>query len=308
MTDKTKGLWLAVSGCTCWGMSGVAAQYLFTKTTVTPMWLVGVRLFIAGVLLIIWGLMTSPKEVFGVWRHWQDAVMIVVFAFCGMIPSQFSYFMAIKYGNAPTATILQFLGPLFIIAYIAIAHWRLPRRIDVVSMAIALFGTYLLVTKGQFDSLELAPIAVFWGVMAAVGQALYTLTPIRLLKRFDAKLVTGWAMLVGSLAFTPHVVISPMPHLSVLGWGAVLFVATIGTMLAYMLYLQSLKYILPATTGMLSLFEPLTATVLSILILHTAFGLPEMLGGLFILATAFLQAWAVHRVPTVKKKRRPNRV
>lgn len=302
MADKTKGLWLAISGCTCWGMSGVAAQYLFTSSGVTPFWLVGMRLFISGVLLIIWGLLTSPKAVFSIWRHWQDGIMIVVFAFCGMIPSQFSYFMAIKYGNAPTATILQFLGPLFIIAYVAIAHWRLPRRIDIISMAIALFGTYLLVTKGQFDSLQLAPPAVFWGVMAALGQALYTLTPIRLLNRFDAKLVTGWAMLVGSLAFMPHVLTTPMPHLPALGWGAVLFVATVGTMLAYLLYLQSLKYILPATTGMLSSFEPLTATILSILILHTAFGLPEMLGGLFILATAFLQAWAVRRVPTIKAK------
>nr|WP_252904420.1 EamA family transporter [Secundilactobacillus silagei] len=69
-----------------------------------------------------------------------------------MIPSQFSYFMAIKHGNAPTATILQFLGPIFIIIYVAIRHWRMPRRIDVISMLIALLGTYLLVTKGSFDS------------------------------------------------------------------------------------------------------------------------------------------------------------
>ncbi|WP_054655320.1 hypothetical protein [Secundilactobacillus silagei] len=50
-------------------------------------------------------------------------------------------------------------------------------------MLIALLGTYLLVTKGRLDSLQLAPGAVFWGVGAGVSQALYTLIPIPLLKK-----------------------------------------------------------------------------------------------------------------------------
>nr|WP_281349185.1 DMT family transporter [Secundilactobacillus folii] len=169
-------------------------------------------------------------------------------------------------------------------------------------MAVALFGTYLLVTKGQFDSLQLAPAAVFWGVSAGVGQALYTLIPIRLLRQYDAKVVTGWAMIIGSLVFLPHNLSQPLPALNAVGWAGVLFVATFGTMFAYLLYLQSLDYILPATTGMLSSFEPLTATVLSIIVLHTAFGVPEMIGGAMILATAFLQAMAVRGPhPTTQK-------
>ncbi len=42
--------------------------------------------------------------------------------------------------------------------------------------------------------------------MAGVGQALYTLIPIRLLKKYDAKIVTGWAMLIGGLVFMPHLI------------------------------------------------------------------------------------------------------
>ncbi|MFC6253778.1 DMT family transporter [Secundilactobacillus hailunensis] len=295
MTDKHKGLTFAIVGTTLWGMSGVTAQYLFARQPIEPAWLVGIRLAIAGILLVIWGAFSNFHELISIWRDRHDWLLLIIFALCGMIPSQFSYFMAIKHGNAPTATILQFLGPIFIIIYVAIRHWRMPRRIDVISMLIALLGTYLLVTKGSFDSLQLAPAAVFWGVMAGVSQALYTLIPISLLKKYDAKIVTGWAMLIGSLVFMPHILTSPMPKLNVAGWLGVLFVATFGTMFAYLLYLKSLNFILPATTGMLSSFEPLTATFLSIVVLHTAFGLPEMLGGAMILATAFLQAWAVSR-------------
>lgn len=302
MTDKHKGLTFAIVGTTLWGMSGVTAQYLFSRQPIEPAWLVGIRLAIAGILLVIWGAFSNFHELIAIWRDRHDWPLLIAFALFGMIPSQFSYFMAIKHGNAPTATILQFLGPVFIIIYVALRHWRLPRRIDVISMLIALFGTYLLVTKGSFDRLQLAPAAVFWGVMAGVSQALYTLIPIRLLKKYDAKIVTGWAMLIGSLVFMPHILTSPMPKLDTAGWLGVLFVATFGTMFAYLFYLKSLNFILPATTGMLSSFEPLTATFLSIVILHTAFGLPEMLGGAMILATAFLQAWAVSKPKKVIKK------
>lgn len=293
MTGKHKGLTFAIVGTTFWGMSGVTAQYLFADQPVEPGWLVGVRMGIAGLLLVIWSAFSNRDQVLTIWRDWRDWTLLIAFAVFGMIPSQYSYFMAVKHGNAPTATILQFLGPLFIIIYLALRHLEWPRRIDMISMIIALFGTYLLVTKGQFDSLQLAPAAVFWGIMAGVGQALYTLIPIRLLRKYDAKVVTGWAMLLGSLVFLPHNLTTPLPALNAVGWLGVLFVATFGTMFAYLLYLQSLNYILPATTGMLSSFEPLTATVLSILVLHTAFGIPEMLGGVMILATAFLQAMAV---------------
>lgn len=297
MTTKTKGLICAIVGTTFWGMSGCAAQFLFSDLAVKPAWLVSVRLLISGVLLLVWSTVTTPKQVMPVWHKKRDAALLVGFALFGMVPSQFSYFMAVKYGNAPTATILQFLGPLFIIIYLAIANWQLPRRIDAISMAVALFGTYLLVTKGQFTSLQLAPPAIFWGVMAGVGQALYTLIPIRLLKTYDAKVVTGWAMLIGSIAFLPHLLTTPMPKLPLIGWAGVLFVATVGTMFAYLLYLQSLQYLKPSTTGMLSSFEPFTATILSVVLLHTAFGLPETLGGIMILATAFLQAFAVNGMP-----------
>nr|WP_243686307.1 EamA family transporter [Lentilactobacillus rapi] len=65
-----------------------------------------------------------------------------------------------------------------------------------------------------------------------------------------------------------------------------------GTMLAYLFYLQSLSYIQPTTASVLGSFEPLSATILSILLLGISFGLPETIGGILILGTVGLQSWA----------------
>lgn len=179
--QKLKGVSFAVIGAIFWGASGIFTQTLFTDAGVKPLWLVGIRLFFAGLLLLLWSGVQEPRMFLAIWKNRHDAILMIVFAFLGMVPSQLTYFLAINAGNAATATILQFLGPVFILLYVAFATHQMPRRIDFVSITLALIGTYLLVTRGHLTGLSLAPAAVFWGIMAGVSQALYTLLPRTLL-------------------------------------------------------------------------------------------------------------------------------
>ena len=57
---------------------------------------------------------------------------------------------------------------------------------------------------------------------------------------------------------------------------------------AFSLYLRGVKLIGGYVAMLLTSFEPLTATVISILWLHISFGLPEVIGGLLIVSTIFL--------------------
>ena len=71
------------------------------------------------------------------------------------------------------------------------------------------------------------------------------------------------------------------------------YIVIFGTMASYLCYLQSVKYIPASTTGMLSAFEPLTANVLSVLWFHETLRAFQILGDVFILSIAFLQAMAL---------------
>lgn len=64
-------------------------------------------------------------------------IMLIIFAFLGMGSSQLSYFVAVKYSNAPTATVIQFLAPVFIIIYSSLRSKMWPRRIDAISIVVA---------------------------------------------------------------------------------------------------------------------------------------------------------------------------
>lgn len=290
MTDKQKGFFYAIMGPVLWGFSGSIAQYLFTEESIPTQWIVGIRLIFAGLMLVIWCYFADSKELFVILKKPRYVIQLLAFGLLGMLPAQYTYFMAIKYGNAPTATVLQFLGPLFIILYLSLRKLQWPRRIDIISIALALLGTFLLVTHGHIGQLMLSPAAIFWGVCAGLSQASYTLLPRELLKRFDARIVTGWSMLLGGIVFAPFADLTNVPTLTGTAWIAIIFIITGGTMFSYLFYLQSLNYLTPSTTGMLSAFEPLTATVLAVTLLNTKVSGAELIGALLILGITFLQA------------------
>jgi hypothetical protein len=61
-----------------------------------------------------------------------------------MLAVQYTYFAAIKHGNAATATILQYLAPVFITGYAAIRAKRFPAVKEVVALVLAFVGTFFL--------------------------------------------------------------------------------------------------------------------------------------------------------------------
>ncbi len=65
-------------------------------------------------------------------------------------------------------------------------------------------------------------------------------------------------------------------------------VILIGTVVAFWCYLASTKYVSPAVTGLLVSFEPLSAVVLSALLLGVTFGAWELAGAGAILANLVL--------------------
>ncbi len=68
----------------------------------------------------------------------------------------------------------------------------------------------------------------------------------------------------------------------------ILLVVVFGTLVPFLLYLDSLRFLQPSETGLLSCAEPLTAAVLAVWWLGVPFGPGEWLGALLITGTVIL--------------------
>lgn len=111
---RIKGIMLVVIGAGLWGISGTAAQYLFQNKDFSPDWLAVIRMLVSGVILLLYASLKSRQNIWRVWSTKRNVMGIILFGIIGMLGVQYSYFAAIKYGNAATATILQYLSPVII--------------------------------------------------------------------------------------------------------------------------------------------------------------------------------------------------
>lgn len=283
---RVLGIVLVLTGATLWGISGTVAQFLFQEKGFSTEWLTVIRLLVAGVVLLSIAHLKERKKVWAVWRSKNGAMSIILFGILGMLAVQYTYFAAIEHGNAATATILQYLAPAIITCYLALRSRRLPSFTIILSVVIAIIGTFLLVTGGKLQSLSISGWAVFWGIASAFALSFYTLQPLRLLADWGAKIVVGWGMLIGGVTFSfihpPWQVQGDWTLSSV---AAVLFVIIFGTIIAFYFYLESTTYIAASKVSLLASVEPLSATFLSILWFHIPFGLAEWVGTILILAT-----------------------
>lgn len=287
--NHTKGVALVITAALFWGISGTVSQYLFQDLHISTEWLTTVRLLSAGILLTLIAYKSEGLRIFDIWRNKADILGVSIFGVVGMIGVQYTYLAAINHGNAATATVMQYLGPVLVTSYYVLIAKRRPTKKEIAAVALALFGTFLLVTHGNVNTLSISIQGFFWGILSAFGLAFYTIQPINLLRRWGSTVVVGWGMIIGGVIFSfvhPPWQFEGQWHLSTNF--AFLFIVVCGTVLAFYSYLESLKYLTASETSLLACAEPLSAAVTSVLFLSVSFGWVDWLGTACILLTIVL--------------------
>jgi drug/metabolite transporter (DMT)-like permease len=285
---------MVLAGATFWGLSGTVAQGLFQHAGFYPIQLVIIRMLVAGVLLLASIAVAKGRTALtGIWRHPGHWWRLLVFGVIGLAGVQYTYFAAIQASNAATATLLQYLGPVMLMIWMATRGHRRPGTIQVLATLLALAGTWLLIVGGSSHAIPTSTAAVVWGLLSAAFLAFYTAFPTNLMDVHGTLPVVGYGLFLGGVAM--------LPFASIGRWGLtrwdletvamVAFVVVVGTLAAFTLYLAAVVTLRPAQASVLASAEPLAATLAAVIWLHTPWTLMESLGGLFIVTTVVLLAW-----------------
>lgn len=292
---KTRRLWtfLAAMAAVMWGISGLFAKGLFNiSSKITPMWLTQIRLIVFGIVLLILAAILKQKPV-ATLKNRHDAWVILAYGIFGLLPVQLFYFMCIQVANASIATILQFIGPFFVLGYLALTHKQVMRRLDILAAICAFIGVFLLSTHGQFNHLAITPVALFWGLLSAVGEATYTLIPVNIVKRVSSMVVTGWGMLFAGISLVIiHPQFQAIPNKPAV-WFYTGAVIVIGTIIPFQIMANALRYVVPSTASLLDAFEPFSATVGSVICFGLVMMPMDWVGSILVV----LAAMALNFVP-----------
>jgi len=278
-----------VTAAILFGVGGTFAQFLFQQRGVNIDWLVTMRLLSAGSALLLISAARQGRAVLAIWR--EDAVPVILFGLVGMMPVQYTYMAAIDASNTATATVLQFTAPAMIAIWLALRGRRWPDVRELAAIGLAMLGTFFLVSHGKLGALSITPLALFWGLASAVAAAFNSIQPAKLLRKYGASLVGGWAMLVGGAALSfVHAPWRIEGRWDVPAFGFMAFILVFGTLVAFYLYIKALHLIGAQKSSLLTCAEPLSAAVLAVWWLNVSWGAMDWLGTICILVTIVLLA------------------
>ena len=288
MSKIAKGTILTLVAGIAWGLSGTSGQYLMTHGFPVLV-LTNIRLFIAGLLLVLYMVLTNRRKLIEMLKDQKAMISLTLFALLGLLLNQFAYLKSIYESNAGTATVLQYVCPVGILAYTCLKDRVAPTVTEVLSMILAVGGTFLIATHGQLNQLSVTPAGLFWGLFAAFTYALYILIPIQLIKAWGSIPVIGVGMMLAGIVLTPfsgilrfHWQLSMEVYLALAG------IILVGTIIAYTLFLKGTSSVGPVKSSLLAAVEPISAVFFAFLIMHEQFYFLDFVGMFMILSAVAL--------------------
>lgn len=281
--DRWRGYLMVIGATLCWGIMATVAKLLFRDRGVDPLFLVVVRAYLATLTLFAALAILGPARLRIARRDcWAAAIVGIG----GLATNNFLYFEAIHLTSVATALLLQYQAPILVALYaILVQRQRLSRRL-VLSLVLALSGCVLVVRV--YDPAVLRPnlLGVAAGLGTAFAFAFYILASRAALKTVHPWTLLAYAYLAASLAWA--VVIPPwqifVRPFDGGTWWAFLAVATIGTVIPFGLFIHGLKFLPPTQAGIVSMLEPVVATVAAYFVLGETLLPLQILGGGLVLA------------------------
>ena len=283
MSKAFKGTLFTVIAGIAWGLSGTSGQYLMAHG-ISALVLTNIRLIIAGLLLVLLSYIKSKEQFLAFLKDQSTLFSLLLFSLFGLFLNQLAYLSAIQETNAGTATVLQYVCPVGILAYTCIKDKVAPSIAEIISMILAIGGTFLIATHGQLDQLSMTPAGLFWGLFSALTYALYIILPIKLIQKWGSILVIGVGMTISGFVAVPFTGIIgarlPMSFDIFLAFSGIIL---IGTVFAYTAFLKGSSMIGPVKSSLLASIEPISAVFFAFIIMGDIFYPVEFLGMAMIL-------------------------
>ena len=284
------GLTLAVVSAATFGTSGTFGSSLIDAGW-SPAAAVLTRIAASALILTIPALV----QLRGRWARLRRAGgRVAAYGLVAVAGCQLFYFNAIERMPVGVALLLEYLGTVLVVGWLWLRHGQRPRRLTVAGAVAAIAGLGMVLNLTGPARID--PIGVIWGLLAAVGLAVYFLLSAAADEEPLPPIVVAWAgMCVGAAT------------LAALGWIGVLSLTTragnvdfllhrvswvvpvlglslLAAVIAYVAGIGAARRLGAKLASFIGLAEVLFAILFAWLLLGQSPSAVQFLGGAFILA------------------------
>ncbi len=288
--EKSLGLLLALGSALAFGGSGVAAKPLI-EAGLAPLHVVWLR--VAGAALVMLPLAVRHRDL-----PRRRPALLAGFGLLAVAGVQACYFAAISRIPVGVALLVEYLAPALVLGWVRFVQRRPVSRAAALGVVLAAGGLACVVEVWsglRFDALGLAlalaaaccQVGYFVLADHGGGEGVDPLGVIAYGLLVGAGLLTvvarpwemDWSVLGGSARM--HGV--AVPAVALLVW-----IVLVATVVAYVTGVLSVRRLSPQVAGVVACLEAVVATVLAWVLLGERLGAPQVLGGVVVLAGAFI--------------------
>jgi len=273
---EMRGYLLIIIASVLWGTLGIFAKLSF-EYGILPETLIALRLVI-GFATLLSILIVIDKDSLKIQK--MDILLLSIFGVFAIAFQRISYFYALSLTTATIAAILFYTYPVFVTlsAYVFLKETISLR--EWLAIILTFLGVALVVKVYEASSLNVNGIGIFFGFLSSLLFVFYFMVTKKLREKYASWTLTLYGDGIGALTLTP---ILSFSFLQILAfplelWLLILTIAWIPSLLAYLLYSYALKYVKSSKGSVISVIEPLSATLFSVIFLGESLEILQIMG------------------------------
>lgn len=217
--------------------------------------------------------------------------VLVLGIFGGALPIVLLY-LSYNYISIGLATTLHFIYPLVIVIVSSLLFHEKMTKIRLIAVIFVTVGIFLFVDISRASD----KLGIVLALLSGIFYSFYVIYMERSgLENMDYVKLTFYIMVIMSLT---TLILGVLVHgisfdLSPKAWVYAVLISFMITLFAMPLFQAGVRYEGASTAGIMSTFEPITSVALGAMFLGEIVGLPQLLGGLMIIAGVILAE--IHR-------------
>jgi len=220
---------------------------------------------------------------------WGD---LILFGLTAISAVQAFYFIAVERLPVGIALLLEFMGPIVVVAWVRFVRRTVLPRAAVIGVLLSIVGLCIVVEI--WSGLRLDAVGLIAGSAAAACQATYFLSGEKLTAKVDVRILLAVGFTVGAISLVPIAAPWAMnwdalsSQVTLGGLEVTAFVSVIALVLctaaAYGLGLSGLRFVSAPVAGAIGYAEVVVASLAAWALLGEALTVPQIIGGLVVVA------------------------
>jgi drug/metabolite transporter (DMT)-like permease len=269
-----KGYGEIITAAVLWGTAGILVKMI---SDMTALGIIFYRVTLAFIIFMVFFSLSGNLNRLKL----KDKKFYLLLFSLLQITTMLAFFVSIMEASVPVAVLLLYTAPVYVTIFSPLLLKERSSGKGWLALILSIAGVILIVEPGNIEfSLKLTGIIA--GLLSGISYAFQIMTSKYISKSYSGYSQAFWSFMIAMLLLLPAAAI---PWDIVLGNLTYLIILAIfPTILAISLYFNGLNIVRAASASILGLIEPVSAVILSLIILHDNISIPVMVGGALILA------------------------